>query len=138
MQLEPVGVVNQAIQDGIADGWVREPGMPVNDRHLSGDQGGRPAVAVIQDFEQVLRLGAGEGVAQPVIEDQELSASEGVEEIGVGPVRVGQGELMKEARGAVVADGEVTPASGDLFSPVPPLQAGRSPSGRPGSRRQTR
>jgi len=86
--------------------------MPVNDRHLSGDQGGRLAVAVIHDFEQVLRLAAGEGVAQPVVEDQELGASKGVEKVGVGAVRVGHGQLMQESGGAVVADGEVMPASG--------------------------
>lgn len=48
--------------------------------------GSKRAVAVIHNFEQVLRLGTGEGVAEPVIgpkvraDDQELGASECVEE----------------------------------------------------------
>ena len=71
--------------------------MPVSDRYVSGDQGRSAAVAVIHDFEQVLRLGTGEGVAEPVIgpnvraDDQELGASERVEEVGIRTHRRGPG-----------------------------------------------
>jgi hypothetical protein len=51
LEIEPVGIVDQAIQDGVADGWVREAGMPICNRHLSGDHGGRSVIAIIQDFE---------------------------------------------------------------------------------------
>ncbi len=60
-QLEPIGAVNQVIQDGIADGRIREAGGPVSDRDLRGDQGRRPAAAVNQDIEQVFETGKGSG-----------------------------------------------------------------------------
>jgi hypothetical protein len=89
LEIEPVGVVDEAIQNGVSDGWVGEAGMPLCDRHLSNDQGGGSAIAIIHDFEQVLGLAAGEGIAQPVIEDQELHSGERVEEFGIGAVSVG-------------------------------------------------
>jgi hypothetical protein len=110
LQIQPIGVVNQTIQDGITDGRIRETGMPLDHRHLSGDQGGGSAVAIIQDFKQVLRLGTGQRITEPVIEGQELGAGEGVEELGVRAVGVGEGDMVEETRGAMVADGEVVAA----------------------------
>ena len=41
-ELQPVGSVDQAVQDGVGDGRIEKPGVPVFDRDLSGHQvGGR-------------------------------------------------------------------------------------------------
>jgi hypothetical protein len=104
--------MDQAIQDGVPDGWVGEASMPLCNRYLSDNHGGRAVITVIQDFEQVLGLGAGEGITEPVIEDQELGAGEGVEELGVGAVGMGKGDVVEKARGALVADGKVVAAGG--------------------------
>jgi len=103
--------MNEAIQDGIADGRIRAADMPLVDRHSSGNYGRRSAVAIVQYLQQVLGLGTGQGVAKPVIEDQELGAGEGVEELGIGAIGVGEGDVMEETRSALVADGEVVAAS---------------------------
>ena len=84
--------------------------MPLTDRHLSGDQGGGPSVAIVQNLEQVLGLGAGQRIAESVVEDQKLGAGEGVEKLGIGAVGVGKGDLVEESGGAVIADGEVVTA----------------------------
>ena len=112
LEIEPVGIVDQTVQDGVPDGWVGEAGVPLGNGHLSGDHGGGSAVAVIQDLEQVLGLGAGQGVAQPIVEGQEAGTRKGVEEFGIGTVGVGEGHLMQETGGAQIADGEVVTAGG--------------------------
>lgn len=51
---------------------------------------------VIQDFQQELRLGAVQRVREPIVgpdvrvDEQELSTSEGVEQVGVGAVLAGE------------------------------------------------
>ena len=102
--------MNETIQDGITDSGIREPGMPLSHRHLGGDHSGGSTIAIIQDFKQVLRLRTGQGITEPVIEDQELGAGEGVEEFGVGAVGVGKGDVVEEPRSAEEANGEVVAA----------------------------
>lgn len=112
LETEPIGIVDQAIQDGVPDGWIGEAGVPLCNRHLSGDHSGRSVKAVIQDFEQVLGLAASEGISEPVIKDQKLGSGKGVEELGVGAVGVGEGDQVEKAGGALVADGGVVAAGG--------------------------
>lgn len=38
---EPVGVVNQTIEDGVGERWIAEVGVPVLDTQLTGDQRGQ-------------------------------------------------------------------------------------------------
>src|SRR3989304_176822 len=66
-QIQPVGVVDQAIEDTIANGGVGEAGKPICHRHLRSDEGRGTVIAVIQDFEQILGIRGGNGVAHPVI-----------------------------------------------------------------------
>ena len=36
-QLDAVGVMDEAIEDGIGDGWIADDFVPLLDRHLTGD-----------------------------------------------------------------------------------------------------
>jgi len=45
-----MGIVNQTIEDGVADRGVREAGMPLGNGHLSGYQRRGAAVPVVQDL----------------------------------------------------------------------------------------
>ncbi len=65
MQLEPIDIVNQTIQDGISNRRVREG-----------------AVSIIDDLERILSQGASEGIAEPDIEYRELGTREAVGEAG--------------------------------------------------------
>ena len=71
-EFKPVGIVDEAVEDRIGEGGVGDAGVPVLDRDLGGDQGGGAAVTIVEDLEQVFGLGAGEGVAEPVVEDEQL------------------------------------------------------------------
>src|SRR4051795_13638999 len=55
-ELQAMGIVNDAIQDGVGQGGIPDQGMPAVHWGLAGDQGGAAAVAVFDDFEHVVAL----------------------------------------------------------------------------------
>ena len=72
LEFEAIGVVEEAVEDGIGKGGVGEAGMPIVDWDLGCDQGGGTAIAVVKDLEQVLSLGARKGISEPVVQDKEV------------------------------------------------------------------
>jgi len=49
-----VGVVEEAVEDGVAEGGIADDIVPVFDRHLAGEERAAPCVAVVEDLEQVV------------------------------------------------------------------------------------
>lgn len=45
-----MSVVEQAIEDGVGDRGFTDPGMPVLDRQLRGNDGGAPVAAIIDQL----------------------------------------------------------------------------------------
>ena len=56
LEREPVGVVHQAIEDGVGDGGIADDLVPVFDRQLAGHDGGAAAVPVFHDLQEVAAL----------------------------------------------------------------------------------
>ena len=52
-----MSVVNEAIQDGVAEGWVADNVVPMFNRDLTGDDGGGATVAIIEDLQKVAPFG---------------------------------------------------------------------------------
>jgi hypothetical protein len=69
---EAVSVVDEPIKDGICDGRVGDDLVPIFDWHLAGDDGGSALVAIIDDFEKIATLLAGERGEAPIIEDEQI------------------------------------------------------------------
>lgn len=46
-----MGAVDEAVEDGIGDGGIVEPSVPVLDGQLAGDEGRFAGAAVVDDFE---------------------------------------------------------------------------------------
>ena len=68
-----MGVVDEAVEEGIDDGGIGDDLVPVLDRHLAGDDGGSALVAIVDDFEEIATLLAGERGEPPVvIEDEQV------------------------------------------------------------------
>ena len=65
---------------------------------------------VVHDLQDVAGLGPGEGVAQPVVDDQEMRLGQGVQGLGPGTVGMSEVELLHQARHLVVADREAVAA----------------------------
>ena len=68
--------MNESVQDGVGEGGVRDPSVPSRHGDLGNDHGSLATVAVVEDFEQVSGLGGGQGVSEPVIQDEQMGASQ--------------------------------------------------------------
>ena len=73
----------QAVENGIPERGVGNTAMPIGHRDLGDHHGGTAPIAVVQDFEQVCGLGAGERVAQPVVEDEQRGTGQGAQQLGI-------------------------------------------------------
>ena len=66
-ELKAVSVVNEAIQDGVAEGGVADNVVPMFDGDLAGDDGGGATVAIIKDLQKVAPFGRIENRKAPVL-----------------------------------------------------------------------
>ena len=60
------------MEDGVGHRGVTQPGMPVLDGQLVGDDGGALATAVVDDLQQVGAGGGVNGAGSPVIKDENV------------------------------------------------------------------
>ena len=70
-----MGVVDEAVEDGVGDGGVGDDLVPMLDRHLTGDDGRSALVAIVDDFEEIATLVAGERGEAPIVEDEQVDPS---------------------------------------------------------------
>ena len=66
-----VGVVNQAIEDGVGHGGVGNDFVPLLDRILTGNQRGTVATTVVDDFQEIAVLLGTDGGHAQVVDDQD-------------------------------------------------------------------
>jgi hypothetical protein len=103
-ELEAVGVVDEAIENGVGDRGVPNGSMPGIHGELTCDDGGCAAVAVLEDFEQIAAFCGGEHRQSPIIQNQKLSAAEAFEEPGVTSVAARQRERLEQPWNAMIED----------------------------------
>ena len=72
MECEAVSVVDEAVEDGVGDGRIGDDIVPIFDRHLAGDDGRSALVAIIDDFEEIATLLAGERREAPIVKDEQI------------------------------------------------------------------
>ena len=63
-----MGVMNEAVEDGIGDASAAEELVPVTDGKLGGDDDGSGAVALLEGLEQVLLFPIGEAGETKIID----------------------------------------------------------------------
>ena len=95
---DAMGIVNDPVQDGVSDGGFANHGVPLGDGELSSDQSGFTLVALFKDFEKVKALLIVEAMGAPIIQDQQLDASELVDQTREAAVEAGQGEVFEQSR----------------------------------------
>lgn len=104
--------MHQAIQDGICQSGIGNAAVPISDRNLCGDQGGSMSEAIIKDFQNILCVLDGNGIAHPIIEYQQIAFGEGTQRIRQGTITAYLGKRVQQARGAVVTYGETCASGG--------------------------
>ena len=105
-----MGVVNEAVEDGVGQGWVADSLMPVFDGQLACDDGGSAAVAVFEDFQEVAALRGGEDGQAPIVDDQHIHAGNSFEDAFVPSVTTGQSEGFEHAWRALIENWPPVPA----------------------------
>ena len=71
-----MGVVDEAIEDGVGVGRIANEFVPAVDGKLRRDDGGAAAVSLLEDFEEVVAGGGVERLEAPVVEDEKIDAAE--------------------------------------------------------------
>ena len=102
--------MHEPIEDRIAKRGVADELVPVVDGHLTGEEGGPPAAAIFDDFQEIAALAIAEWRQAPIVEDQEVGLRELLQQPSVGAVAPGRRQLAQEARHADVADDVALPA----------------------------
>src|ERR1700674_5202244 len=106
-----MGVVQEAVADGVGQGRLAEVVVPLGRRQLAGDNRAAAAIAILEDLEEVTALLILDGGEAPIVEDEDVEAGELGEQADVGAVGAGQQEGVEEAGGAPVV-GAVALAAG--------------------------
>jgi len=99
-----MGVVDQAVQDGIGQGGVPDLGVPFICWELSGHKGGTEAVTVFEDFQEVPALFFSQGGQTPIVQGDQIGFGEGGQELGIASVPFGELEVLEETVKAEITD----------------------------------
>lgn len=68
--------MDEAVENGIGDGWIGEGGVPLIDGQLAGDEGAFLVIPVVQDLQQIALRRFGERTTSEVVEDDEIEFGE--------------------------------------------------------------
>ena len=68
-QFDAIGVVDDAIEDGVGHGRVSDQRVEVGDRELAGDEYGAAVVTVFDDLQQVAPLIGVESFRTPIVQN---------------------------------------------------------------------
>jgi hypothetical protein len=66
-----VGIVDDAVQDGVGVGWIVDDVMPAVDWDLAGDDGGPAAIPFFEDLEEIAPCASVQGLEPPIVEDEQ-------------------------------------------------------------------
>ena len=106
-QLDAVGVVNEAIKDGVGVGWIADHLMPGRYGELRGDDRRSAPIALFEDFEQVV-AGAGVERFEPeVVENEQIGATKGFDEARMTAVAARERQFFAELGPAMIDDGAI-------------------------------
>ena len=66
-----MSVVEQPVEDGVAEGGIADDLVPVIDGDLAGDEGGLSCVSVVEDLEEVTASEVVEAGEPPIIKNEQ-------------------------------------------------------------------
>jgi len=106
-EIDPVRVVDEAIEDSVSIGGIADQLVPFIKGDLAGDDGRSSTVAFFEDFEKVVTGGGVERFETPVIEDEQLHAAECPQDAGIAAIAAGEREVGEELGNALVENGAI-------------------------------
>ena len=104
-----MGIVDDAIENGVGDSRLPDHVVPGGHGKLGGDQRGFPAVAFLEDFEQVETLLIGQAMSAPVIEDEQFDPGKTVDKPREATIETSQRKILEQARHAQIENRVIEP-----------------------------
>jgi hypothetical protein len=106
-KIDAVGVVDDAIEDGVGVGGIADDLVPFVDGDLAGDDGRSSTITFFEDFEEVMTSGGIERLETPIVEDEQLHTAERPQDASIAAVVAGECEIGEELGNALVEDGAI-------------------------------
>jgi hypothetical protein len=110
VELQSVGIVDDAVEDGVGEGGLADDLVPLGQRQLAGDQGGGVLVSVLDDLHEIAALIGVEPLGSPVVEDEEVCLGKRAEQAGIASVGAAEFQFGEHPGQAFVEHGEVVAA----------------------------
>ena len=100
--MDSVGIVDQAIQNRISNGWVSDIFVPVFNRQLTGNDGGGMAMPLLDDLQEIPPFRICHGGQSQVVDGKEMGFAELGHDLSVTTIGFGQCEVVIKLRGTDV------------------------------------
>src|SRR5712664_529111 len=102
---DAVGMVDQAVHDGVAEGGIADALVPVFHRHLTGEERGAPPRAILDHLQQIAPFAIPDWRQPPVVEDQEIRFPKLREQLAVRAIASSDHEFGQEPGQSQIPDG---------------------------------
>src|SRR5208337_3507075 len=109
-ELDPVRVMDDAVEDGVGIGGIADEIVPFLDGRLAGDDGGAAAIALLDEFEEVVAGRGVENLQTKIVEDEHLGADQRPKEPGMAAVAAGEREFAEQFGQTLIEHRAVVPA----------------------------
>jgi len=106
-----MGVMHEAIEDGVSDSGIADALVPMINGKLSSHDGGGTAVPVLDDLQELSALWGGHRGQTEIVDHQDFGLEKFFHELWIGAVCSGDGEFLEQARQPDVVGLEAHPAS---------------------------
>ena len=106
-----MGVVNEAVEDGVGICRIADKGVPFVDGDLTGEYGRATPIAFLEDLVEVTTGTGVERFEAPIVENEELDAGETAQDAGIAAVTAGEREFGEELGNPLIKNRAVVAAS---------------------------
>ena len=100
-EIDPVGVVDHAVENRVGERRDADHIVPAVDGNLAGDDERALVVAVLDDFEKIARLIGRQRFRPPIVEDEQFGPSDRAQEPAIAPVAMGDRQIGEQPGHAV-------------------------------------
>ena len=109
-EFDAVGIVDQAVEDGVSERRIADHVVPVIDGHLACDDGGSPLIAILNDLQEITALLVAELLGPPIVEDEQVGSGERLEDLGIAAIATREYKSGEQPGQTMIGDGEVLAA----------------------------
>src|SRR5271163_3525861 len=106
-EFDAVGVVNDAVEDGVGEGGNANQVVPSVDWNLTGDDERSLVVTIFDDFEHISCLVGYHRLWSPIVQDEQFDSGDGSQQPGVTGVAMRDGQVGEQSGHAHVENGDV-------------------------------